>query len=479
MKVKINGKDEAVEKENLSIAELLIINKVDMPDMVSVELNGTMLDRSQYKTAYLKEGDAVEFLYFMGGGQEQDFQTKAVHGGYIGGDQFWPGTMPIYETAAFACETAEEMADLFTGRKYGFTYSRTGNPTVTAFEQKLNALDNGRGAVATASGMAAITSILLALTESGDEIAASGGLFGGTILLFKDVLKKYGVNALYAKSQVPADFEAVINDRTRAIYVETIGNPKLDIPDLGALSALGKKHNIPVIADATLSTPYLLDAKKFGVDIAVYSTTKYITGSGTAIGGAFVDLGNFDWTGTKSEAIKKASARFRDLAFLAVARKQIVQNTGGCTSPFHAYLQNMGLETLSLRIERHSTNAQMLAEYLEKHPSVKTVSYPGLPGNQYHEIAKKQFNGLYSGLLTFTLDNREKCFNFINRLKLVKKMTNFGDAKTLVIHPLSTIYADCTDEEAQSAGVTDDLIRVSVGLEGIKDIIADFEQALQ
>jgi O-acetylhomoserine (thiol)-lyase len=414
----------------------------------------------------------------MGGGQEQDFQTKAVHGGYIGGDQFWPGTMPIYETAAFACETAEEMADIFAGRKYGYIYSRTGNPTVTAFEQKLNALDNGRGAVAAASGMGAITTVLLALTESGDEIAASGGLFGGTILLFKDVLKKYGVSARYAKSQAPEDFEAVINEKTRAIYVETIGNPKLDIPDLAALSALGKKHNIPLIADATLSTPFLLEAKKFGVDIAVYSTTKYITGSGTAIGGAFVDLGNFDWTQTKSAAIKKASARLKNLAFLGVSRKQILQNTGSCTPPFHAYLQNMGLETLSLRVERHSTNAQQLAEYLEKHPSVKTVSYPGLPGNKYHEIAKKQFNGLYSGLLTFTLDNREKCFAFINTLKLVKKMTNFGDAKTLVIHPLSTIYTDCTPEEAQNAGVTDDLIRVSVGLESIKDIIADFEQAL-
>jgi O-acetylhomoserine (thiol)-lyase len=478
MKIKINGKEELVESSGLSVTELLALKKVQMPDMVSVEYNGTILDRSAFSATVVKEGDAVEFLYFMGGGQEHDFQTKAVHGGYIGGDQFWPGAMPIYETAAFACESAEEMADLFAGRKYGYIYSRTGNPTITAFEQKLNSLDNGRGAVATASGMAAITSIILALTESGDEIAASSGLFGGTILLFKDVLKKYGVNARYAKSQEPSDFEAVINEKTRAIYVETIGNPKLDIPDLAALSALGKKYNIPLIADATLSTPYLLEAKKFGVDIAVYSTTKYITGSGTAIGGAFVDLGNFDWANAKSAAIKKVSARFRDLAFLVVSRKQIVQNTGSCTSPFHAYLQNMGLETLSLRLDRHSANAQQLAEFLEKHPAVKEASYPGLKGNKYHEIAKKQFNGLYSGLVTFKLDNREKCFSFINKLKLVKKMTNFGDAKTLVIHPLSTIYIDCTPEEAENAGVTDDLIRVSVGLESIKDLIADFEQAL-
>jgi O-acetylhomoserine (thiol)-lyase len=479
MKLKINGKEEIVEKESLTIAELLVVNKVQMPDMVSVELNGVILDRKDFGAVFLKEGDAVEFLYFMGGGQEQDFQTRAVHGGYIGGDQFWPGTMPIYETAAFACATAEEMADIFSGRKYGYIYSRTANPTVSAFEQKLNALDNGRGAVATASGMAAITTVLLTLTESGDEIAAAGGLFGGTILLFKDVFKKYGVNVRYAKSQDPADFEAVINERTRAIYVETIGNPKLDIPDLGALSKIGRKNNIPVIADATLSTPYLLDAKKFGVDIAVYSTTKYIMGSGTAIGGAFVDLGNFDWTKTKSTAVKTVSARLRDIAFLGVARKQIAQNTGGCTAPFHAYLQNIGLETLSLRLERHSTNAQRLAEFLEKHPRVKRVSYPGLAGNEYHEIAKKQFNGLYSGLLTFNLDNRAECFKFIDSLKLVKKMTNFGDAKTLVIHPKSTIYADFSDEDAVLAGVTDDLIRVSVGLEGINDIIADFEQALQ
>jgi O-acetylhomoserine (thiol)-lyase len=415
----------------------------------------------------------------MGGGQEYGFNTKAVHSGNLTGEKYGAGTMPIYETASFAYDTAEEMADVFGGRKFGYIYSRIANPTVTAFEQKLNALDNGRGAVATASGMAAITTVLLALTEHGDEIAAGSGLFGGTIQLFKDVFKKYGVNVRYSKSSKASDFEAVINAKTRAIFVETIGNPKLDVPDVAQLSQLAAKYNVPLVLDATLSTPYILDAKKFGASISVYSTTKYITGSGTAIGGAFVDLGNFDWTQSKSTAIRILSAKFKDLAFLGVARKQIAQSTGACTSPFHAYLQNMGLETLALRLERHSTNALALAGFLEKHHAVKHVSYPGLENDPYHETAKKQFNGFYSGLVTFRLADRERCFKFIDSVKLAKRVTNFGDSKTLVIHPQSTIYADCTLEETLNAGVTDDLIRVSVGIESIGDILADFDQALK
>ena len=409
-----------------------------------------------------------------------EFETKAIHSGVDSARHLGATSVPIYETSSFAYDTAHELADVFAGRQLGHVYSRISNPTVSAFEERMTSLEDGTGAIATSSGMAAIATILFALTSQGDEIVTSRSLFGGTYLLFSKIFEKYGVRFIFVDPLDLEGFQKTFSDRTRAVFLETIGNPKLDVPDIRLVSDLAEKHGVPLVVDSTLTTPYLLKANDFGVSLVLHSTTKYITGTGSAIGGVFVDLGNFDWSSCKSGSIKSAAAEVRsDLAFLAVARKEVLQNTGCCLSPFNAYLHSVGLETLALRMERHCSNALALAEFLSRHPDVPEVSYPGLRGNRCFATAKKQFGGRFGGLLTFRLGSREKCFRFIDSLKVAKNLANLGDAKTLVIHPATTIYHDCTDEEMSQAGVSKDLVRVSVGIEAINDIIHDVDQALK
>jgi O-acetylhomoserine (thiol)-lyase len=411
--------------------------------------------------------------------KEWEFQTRAIHAGIDPESAQGSTVTPIYESAAFAYDSAEELSEVFEGRRPGHVYSRISNPTVMAFEQRMNSLEDGAGALATSSGMAAITTTLLTLLNAGDVIAAGKSLFGGTLLLLRRVLSRFGIESRFFDPCSAQELEHALTANPKAIYVETIGNPKLDVPDFRVLSAAAKRRGIPLLVDSTLTTPFLFPAKRFGASVVVHSGTKYICGSGTAVGGAIVDLGTFDWSGYPNEGIREMTARRGvQLGFLAAARKNVLQNIGTCLSPFSASRHSQGLETLALRMDRHCSNALALAEFLTTHPRVSAVNYPGLASSAYRDRVREQFCGRGGGILTLRMGTRQGSFDFIRRLKLAKDLANVGDAKTLVIHPASTIYRDLSPAEMADAGVTDDLVRVSVGIESITDIIADFEQAL-
>lgn len=407
-----------------------------------------------------------------------EFETKAIHGGFERDGTTGATTVPIYETAAYAYPTAEMLAEAFQGRRFGHIYSRITNPTVAAFEQRVNALEGGRGAVATASGMAAIATVLGSLTEQGDEVVASRSLFGGTYQLFNEVFSRYGVSVNYIEATDVDAYRQAVTPRTRLFFLETLGNPRLDVADIAAIAKVAKENSIPLVADATLTTPYLFCAREFGVNIVIHSATKYMAGNGSALGGVLVDLANYDWTKSRSPRINEMARCAGENAFLAIARRQILQNTGGCLSPFNAFLINLGLETMALRMEKHCFNAMKLAEYLLSHGEVGGVCYPGLPQHPNHHIAQQQFNGKFGAILTLRLGTAERCYGLIHRLKMVKNQANLGDAKTLIIHPASTIYHWCSEAERLAAGAFPDLLRVSVGIENISDIINDFEEAL-
>ncbi len=407
------------------------------------------------------------------------FSTKAIHLGIDPQNNHGATSIPIYQTSSFAYSQAEELAEVFDGNRFGYIYSRISNPTVTAFEQRINALENGVGAVATSSGMAAIFTVLFTLTSQGDEIVSSKSLFGGTFLLFNRVLSKYGVSVKYVDILDPESIKNAITEKTRALFLESIGNPGMDVPDIRKISEITRAKSIPLIADSTLTTPCLFNAKEHGVDVVIHSSTKYITGNGSTMGGVFIDLGTFEWESLDNKDLKNAANRAgSEMAFLNVARRNILMNTGACQSPFNAYLHCMGLETLELRMEKHCSNALTLAEYLESHPVITEINYPGLKDNRFHKIADNLFNGRYGGLLSFSLPSQKQCFKLINRLKLIKNLANLGDAKTLITHPASTIFHECTEEEMREAGVHEGLVRLSVGIEDVKDIIEDLETAL-
>lgn len=408
-----------------------------------------------------------------------EIETKAIHAGNFKDEKFGATSIPIYESASFAYNTAEEIRDVFEGKKFGYVYSRIANPTVTAFELRMNALEEGIGAIATSSGMAAIATVVFTLTQMEDEIISSSCLFGGTYSFFREVMNRYGVKVNYVDINDIDSWGKLINTKTKMIFLESISNPKLEIPNLKLISEKAKEYNIPVIVDNTLATPYLWRSKYFGADIIIHSATKYITGNGTAIGGILIDTGNYDWRKTTNKLIHDTIKKAGSFAFLAAARSKIYQNIGFSPSPFNAYLHLLGLETLHLRMEKHCSNTIKLAEFLKSHNKVINVNYPGLPENKFHNIGSKQFNNKFSGLLTFNLKSKEDCFKFINNLKLAKNLANIGDTRTLVIHPDSTIYLNCSEEEKQMAGVTDNMIRVSAGLENINDIIEDFNQSLE
>lgn len=409
-----------------------------------------------------------------------DFETRAIHSGFYPADHMGSTIVPIYQTASFAYDTGEELADIFDGKSFGYLYSRIANPTVTAFEQRIAALEEGAGAVAVSSGMAAISAIIFALTEQGDRIIANESLFGGTLLLFNNVLSKYGIDVQYLNLNDADTLNEKISKNTKLIFTETIGNPKLDVPNLLKLGETAKRLGIPLVIDSTLTTPYLLKAKDVGAALVVHSTTKYISGNGSTIGGIVVDTGIYDWSKHASSELKELSSQYgSENAFLYLLRRNIVQNTGSYCSPFNAFLQLLGVETLALRMQKHCSNALQLAEHLAGDSRIVSVNYPGLKSSPYHRTAKSQFGDRFGGLLTLRFGLKEKCFRFIDSLKLAKNLANLGDAKTLVIHPGSTIYHDCNDKEKTAAGVYDDMVRVSVGIESIKDIVDDFDRAIQ
>ena len=405
--------------------------------------------------------------------------TLAIHGGYVPDGETGATTAPIYQTIAYTYSSGEELAAVFAGKAPGYVYTRIANPTNYALERRLTQLEGGVGSLVCSSGMAAITCVLTGLLQAGDHILSTAGIFGGTVSLFKNPFAKCGIETTFVDAADSKQFGKNIKKTTRMIFVETIGNPRMDVPDIPALSELAREAGIPLVVDSTLTTPILFQAKKWGVDIVVHSTTKFINGHGNSIGGAIIDTGNFSWEKGPFEDIKELAKKAGQMAFLSHLRNLIYRDLGCCASPFNTFLTLTGLETLPGRMSRHCDNAQHLAEYLEGHGTVKWVNYPGLPSSRFCERVGKLFDGRGGGLLTFGLGSREAAFKFINATKLAQNMTNLGDAKTLVLHPSSTIFHEFALDKQKSMGVSEDMVRVSVGIEDFEDIRDDFAQALK
>ena len=416
-------------------------------------------------------------------GQEPDSTTKA-------------RAVPIYQTTSFNFDDAEHASDLFALKKFGNIYTRIQNPTTDVFEKRMAALEGGIAALATASGQAAEHLAITTLAQAGDNIVSTSYLYGGTHNLFKVTLPRLGINVKFAEGDNPDSIKKLIDDKTKAIYLESISNPKLNIPDFETITEIAHENGIPVIVDNTFGAAgYLVKPIDFGADIVIASATKWIGGHGTSIGGIIIDSGNFDWGNGKFPLFTKPSegyhglvfndvfgknSQFGNIAFIVRARVEGLRDFGGCLSPFNSFLFLQGLETLSLRVERHNSNALTLANWLNNHPAVEWVWYPGLKNHQSHENAKKYLrSGFYGSMLSFGIKGGlEAGKRFINKVKLASLLANVGDAKTLVIHPASTTHQQLSDKDQIASGVLPEAIRVSVGIEHIDDIINDFEQAL-
>ncbi len=404
------------------------------------------------------------------------FNTALLHGNFTPDGKTGATNIPIYQSSSFKHGTAEELENIFNGREPGFIYTRINNPTIEAFEKRIAYLEGGAGAAACASGMAAVTLALLNILRSGEEIVSGSGIFGGTYSLFKG-LEDFGITARYPGDSSVESFEECINEKTKAVFVETIGNPKLDVYDIKGLSDLAHRYGIPLIVDNTATTPYLVKPLSLGADVVIHSTSKYINGSGNSIGGMIIDGGKLKWDFDKYPALKPYK-QFGSFIYLAKLRKTLFKDFGACMSPFNAYLSSLGLETLALRMDRLCGNAFRLAKSLQSNPKVASVNYPGLPESEYHALANRQFGGKYGAILTIRAGSKGNAFKVINSLKYATNLANIGDVRTLVIHPASTIYANNTIDEREKMGVYEDLIRISVGLEDIEDLEEDFAQAI-
>ncbi len=407
--------------------------------------------------------------------KKQGFNTKAIHGEIPKPDSHRSIRYPVYAGVAYDFESAEEIEAAFTGKKSAHVYSRSSNPTVEAFEKKITALENGHGSIALSSGMAAISQIIFNLMEKGDNLLASPYLFGNTYSLFKHTLPKLGIETRFVDVTQPESIERSIDSRTRLVFFETISNPQMIVPEIKRIAGISRAKGLAIVVDSTVTSPYLFRANEFDVDIVMHSTTKYISGGATSVGGVMVDLGRCNWQ--KFPSLRNYHQHGKD-AFLIRLRKEVYRNFGSCISPQAAYLQNLGLETLSLRIEKSCSNAMTIAEYLEQKDSVIAVHYPGLASSPFHDIAGKQFRNRFGGILSFELADREACFTFLNALKLIRCATNLNDNHSLIIHPGSTIYAEFTADEKREAGISDRLIRLSVGIEDVDDLVEDITQAL-
>jgi len=422
--------------------------------------------------------------------QKQHLATVAVHGGQTPDPATGARAVPIYQTTSYVFQDADHAARLFGLQEFGNIYTRIMNPTTDVFEKRMAALEGGAAALATASGQAAETLSIITLANAGDELVSTTSLYGGTYNLFHHTLPKLGITVRFVDADDFDGLRKAINPKTRAVFTETLGNPKLDVVDVEAVANIAHEHRLPLIIDNTSVSPALLRPIEYGADIVVESATKYIGGHGTSIGGVIVDAGKFDW---------KASGRFKDfvepdpsyhglsfveafgpLAFILKARVQGLRDTGAAMAPFNSFLFLQGLETLHLRMQRHSENALKIAEHLEKHPGVKWVNYPGLRSSKYAARARKYLPDGASGLITFGIEGGyEAGKTFINSLKIFSLLANLGDAKSLVIHPASTTHQQLSKEEQVSTGVTAELVRLSVGIEDVRDLIGDIDQALE
>lgn len=420
------------------------------------------------------------------------FDTRMVHAGHIPDSQTGARAVPIYQTSSFVFYDTDHAAELFDLKQYGHVYSRISNPTVAVFEERMASLEGATGAVATASGMAAQLAAFMTLLEPGDEVVSSYHLYGGTLTQLSHTLTRMGIKVTYVDPTDLNAWQAAITPKTRALYGEVIGNPRGSILDIEGIAALGAQYHIPLIVDNTIATPYLCRPMEFGATITVYSATKFIGGHGNSLGGAVLDSGNFDYSTFPSIADpspKYHNLRFYDTfghyGFLMKVRSETVRDTGCSLSPMNAFLLLQGLETLSLRMDKHVANALQVAEFLENHPQVAWVAYAGLKSHPQYELAKKYLPKGAGAVLSFGIkpkqdeNVRETGKHFIGKLKLFSHLANIGDVRSLVIHPASTTHQQLSDEELLQFGVSPDLIRLSVGIENVEDLIWDLEQALQ
>ncbi|KXK39827.1 MAG: O-acetylhomoserine aminocarboxypropyltransferase/cysteine synthase [Saprospiraceae bacterium] len=417
------------------------------------------------------------------------FQTNALHAGYNPKSSKKSSSVPIYQTVSYVFDDVDYAAGVFNLSIPGYIYTRLNNPTNDILEQRLAALEGGIGAVVTSSGTSAIATTLLTLLKSGDHIVASTSLYGGTFNLLHVTLPRFGITSSFVDPENPENFAQAITPQTRAIFVESLGNPRLDVLDLKAIAKIAHANKIPLIVDNTVASPYLLRPIEHGASIVIHSLTKYAAGNGTSLGGAIIDAGTFDWSSGKFPEFTEPSPGYHGLvyhealgkaAFIAKIRIEGLRDLGAALSPFNAFQIIQGLETLPVRIEKHSENALKLAEWLEQRDEVAWVNYPGLKSSKYYTLAQKYLPNGQSGLLTFGLKKGYEAAKIIaNNTQLFSLLANIGDTKSLIIHPASTTHQQLTEAEQKAAGVSPDLLRVSVGIEHIDDLKADLEQAFQ
>ena len=423
------------------------------------------------------------------------FETMQLHAGQVVDPTTNSRAVPIYQTTSYVFNNSEHAANLFGLKEFGNIYTRLMNPTTDVFEKRIAALEAGVAALATSSGQAAQFIALTNIMQAGDNLVSTSYLYGGTYNQFKVQFKRIGIGVKFVDGDNASDFEKLIDNKTKAIYLETIGNPRFNIPDFDAIAAVAKKHDIPLVVDNTFGAAgYLFRPIEHGANIVVESATKWIGGHGTSIGGVIVDAGNFNWANGKFPQFTEPSegyhglkfwdvfgtaGPFGNIAFIIRARVEGLRDYGPTLSPFNAFLLLLGLETLSLRVQKHVDNALELAQWLSEHPKVEYVDYPGLPGSPYHELGKKYLNHGFGGVLAFKVKaGKEAADKLVNNLKLISHLANVGDAKTLIIHPASTTHQQLSEKEQLSSGVVPGVLRLSVGIENIQDIKNDLDQAL-
>lgn len=418
-----------------------------------------------------------------------NFDTLQVHGGQEPDPTTGSRAVPLYQTTSYVFNSVEHGANLFALKESGNIYTRIMNPTTDVFEKRIAALEGGVGALAVASGSAAITYAILNIASAGDEIIAARTLYGGTYNLFSTTLPNFGIKTTFVNPDEPENFREAIRENTKAIYIETIGNPGINLIDIEAVAKIAHENGLPLIVDNTFGTPYLIRPIEFGADIVIHSATKFIGGHGTSIGGIIVDSGKFDWTYSgRFPGLTEPDPSYHGIsyaknvgeaAFITKARVQLLRDTGACISPFNSFLFLQGLETLSLRVERHVSNTKKIVEFLKNHPYVSWVNYPSLEENKYYNLAKKYLPKGAGSIFTFGIKGGvEEGKKFIESLEIFSHLANVADAKSLVIHPASTTHSQLTEEEQRGAGVTPDMIRLSIGIEDIEDLIYDLDQAL-
>ena len=420
--------------------------------------------------------------------------TLALHAGQEPDPATNARAVPIYATASYVFNDTDHAANLFALKEFGNIYSRLMNPTNDVLEKRLAALDGGAAGLAFASGQAAITAAVLTITHAGQNFVSSTSLYGGTWTLFTQTLKKLNIEVRFFDPDHPEQINDLVDENTRCVYMESIGNPKNDVPDFKQITDIAHSHNLPVLCDNTVMTPALLRPIEHGIDIVVYSTTKYIGGHGVHIGGAIVDSGKFPWADNPEKwpefcapsesyhgvVFEEALRPIGNVAYIIHIRTHLLRDMGGCMSPFAAFLFLLGVETLHVRMQRHCENAQVLAEWLSQHPAVEWVNYPGLPDHKHHANAEKYLPDGTGAIIGFGIKGGQDAgIKFINNVKLASHLANIGDAKTLVIHPASTTHQQLTVEEQAATGVTPEYVRLCVGIEDVEDIRADVDQALK